>query len=402
MTGKARNLRLDVLRGVAIVLVLCSHTVVWGDNAGWARHLAKGLQMGGWTGVDLFFVLSGFLIGGLLFKEIDRSGTLDVRRFLTRRAFKIWPAYFVFLAYAIGRSEHHAPTAWAGIRPLLPNLIHLQNYLGTSGPTPYAHTWSLAVEEHFYLALPILLLALCRWHKVSWIPAATLVIGIACLTMRLQNWGKPYEAITHYMPTHLRADSLMFGVLLAYVYHLRPAALAFVPRVRLILVIVGVVLVAPMFSRWLNDPWAFTVGYTTTYLGMGCILIACVDAEAGLLGRVLGGPVGRVLAFIGFYSYSIYLWHWAAREKVLQYLHSAEAHGAGAYFLMTAADIAIATAFGVISAKLVEQPFLALRDRIFPSRTPAGPVQKTAGTPLPPQPEDSDASDRLPVAMELG
>lgn len=392
MTGKARNLRLDVLRGVAIVLVLCSHMVVWNENAGGAAPFAQALQMGGWTGVDLFFVLSGFLIGGLLFKEIDRDGTLDVRRFLTRRAFKIWPAYFVFLGYTIVRSARHAPTAWAGIRPLLPNLIHLQNYLGTSDPTPYSHTWSLAVEEHFYLALPILLLALCRWRKVSWVPAITLVIGVACLAMRLRNWGRQYEAVTHYMPTHLRVDSLMFGVLLAYAYHLRPAALAFVPRLRPILVLIGVALVAPMFTRWLSDPLAFTIGYTTNYLGMGCILIACVDAESGLVGRALAGPAGRVLAYIGFYSYSIYLWHMVAREQVLHYLHSYDAHGAGAYFLMTAADIAIATALGVISAKLVEQPFLALRDRVFPSRTPAGPVRK----PVVPSPRP----DASPAALD--
>ena len=119
-----------MLRGLAILLVLCAHEVLWHVHAGWISPVAKALQTGGWTGVDLFFVLSGFLIGGLLFKEIRRDGTLDVRRFLVRRAFKIWPVYFIFLGFVAVKSVRHSPTVWAGLRPLMPNLVHLQNYFG--------------------------------------------------------------------------------------------------------------------------------------------------------------------------------------------------------------------------------------------------------------------------------
>jgi peptidoglycan/LPS O-acetylase OafA/YrhL len=374
VTQKGRILQLDVLRGVAILLVLCGHMVVWRDNAGWAAPLARVLQTGGWTGVDLFFVLSGFLIGGLLFREIRRDGSLKAGRFLVRRAFKIWPAYFVFLAFIIGRSVRHAPTAWAGIRPLMPNLVHLQNYLGTSESTPWAHTWSLAVEEHFYLALPLLLLVLCRTGRVAWVPPVTLFVALACLGMRLALWNTPYTFLTHYMPTHLRVDSLMFGVLLAYAANLRPNLLAFVPRYRPALIAIGVVLIAPSFWWSMGDRFVFTFGYTLNYLGYGCILIACADAETGLLGRLMTGAAARVVGFIGFFSYSIYLWHWEAREQILYRFHSIHRHGATAFFALTATDVVLATALGVISAKLVEQPFLMFRDRLFPSRATAVPV----------------------------
>lgn len=371
----ARNLPLDVLRGVAILLVLFSHSVSLHEHAGWAEPLIKILQTGGWTGVDLFFVLSGFLIGGLLFKEISRDGTIDARRFLVRRALKIWPVYFAFLAFLIARSVRHAPHPWDGIRPLLPNLIHLQNYFGSSERTPWTHTWSLAVEEHFYIALPVLLLFLCRFGKLSWFPIWAMFISLACLAMRLPHLNQSYVRLRVYTPTHLRIDSLVFGVLLAYAYHLRPSTLAFVPKARIALVAGGLVLIAPSFYCGLFTPFAYTIGFTLNYLGYGCILIACVDAREGVLGRLLASPLARAVAFIGFYSYSIYLWHDLAREQIIDHLHSIERYGTLAYIWTTAADVLLATALGLMSAMLVERPFLWLRDRLFPSHTPAGPVE---------------------------
>lgn len=378
LDDKGRNIQLDVLRGVAILLVITTHAVVWRFNAGVATPLAYVLQIGGWTGVDLFFVLSGFLIGGLLFKEIRRTGTLNVRRFLTRRAFKIWPAYFIFLAFVVIKSVRHAPSVWAGLHPLWPNFVHLQNYFGPDRQMPWSHTWSLAVEEHFYLALPLLLLVLVRFGRMRWIPAITLAVAIGCLGMRLMNWNKPYSWYTQLMPTHLRMDSLLFGVLLAYAYHLKPSVLAFVPRFRILLFVAGLALIAPMFCLPMESPFVFTFGYTMNYLGYGCILIACVDADTGPLARVLTSRPARAIALIGFFSYSIYLWHLVAREQVLYRLHAWGRHGAAAYLLMTGADIALAILFGVISALLIEQPFLWLRNRLFPSRTPAGPVMHPA------------------------
>lgn len=132
-------------------------------------------------------MLSGFLVGGLLFKELKREGRLDVRRFLLRRGLKIWPAYYMFLLIATFQLLRHSPypTPRAALLHVLPNLIHLQNYLGT----PFVITWTLSVEEHFYLLLPILIHLLSRRHLVALRRFPHIAVGtvVACNLLRLCN-----------------------------------------------------------------------------------------------------------------------------------------------------------------------------------------------------------------------
>src|SRR5262249_41464929 len=144
--------QLDILRGIAILMVLGSHPVAKLDEAGWFRPLAHLWGYTGWTGVNLFFVLSGFLVGGLLFAEWRATGRLNPGRFVIRRMFKIWPSYYFFLGILV------AITMRAGWdhRILLPFFLHMQNYWGDIGAIA-PHTWSLAVEEHFYILLPLIL-----------------------------------------------------------------------------------------------------------------------------------------------------------------------------------------------------------------------------------------------------
>ena len=106
------------------------------------------LKSFGKEGVNLFFTLSGFLVGGLLLKQYAKVGRIDARRFIIRRIFKIWPAYYVLILFHVFAGRHPTSTF------LVQNLTHMQNYLGSS----ITQTWSLAVEEHFYLFLPALLL----------------------------------------------------------------------------------------------------------------------------------------------------------------------------------------------------------------------------------------------------
>jgi peptidoglycan/LPS O-acetylase OafA/YrhL len=331
------------------------------SGAGHLFPIAAACERFGWTGVDLFFVLSGFLIGGLLFLEIQRTGHLEVKRFLIRRGFKIWPPYFFFLALVIAGEAWQRGSLTAAARPLFPNLLHLQNYLGSSE----VHTWSLAVEEHFYVALPVLLLLLSRLGRVSWVPTIIGVICVVCLGLRVMNAGRPYSLYTHYTPTHLRADSLFFGVLLAYLFHLRPSVLAFVPRYRGALLAGGVVLLLPMVALPVENPFVFTVGFTMVYLGYGCILIACVDSTTGLLGRLLAGRPARVLGFIGFSSYSIYLWHLPI-TNVLRTIRLGGSHDSVNWIIGMIVYILLSTMVGVVAVKLVEQPALKTRDRWFP------------------------------------
>lgn len=157
--GSGREIELDFLRGLAILLVLDYHAPVrWMT----APFHWLGFPNFGWVGVDLFFVLSGFLVGGLLIKEWRTQGRVDSRRFLLRRSFKIWPQYYVFLAVMLVTGHRN----WHELRG---NLLNLQNYLGG-----VPHTWSLAVEEHAYLLLAFGL----AWAARAQVRMRVLAMGI--------------------------------------------------------------------------------------------------------------------------------------------------------------------------------------------------------------------------------
>ena len=378
---RTRRRELDVLRGVAILLVLQHHSQlspIW--HSGRLQPIALSLWRFAWSGVDLFFVLSGFLVGGLLLDELCRTGTLDARRFLVRRAFKIWPSYFVLLAWLCVEASRMHPGD--GLRAVMPNLLHLQNYLGT----PRIPTWSLAVEEHFYLVLPFVLRALVvpelrggrARFPVFFVAVATLCLG---LRTRLAVQGV-YDGPQILFPTHLRMDSLLFGVLLAWARHLRPQWLAF-SRHRLLLLLLGSGLVSPMFFVPASSgPFVATVGLTLLYLGCGAMLLAAVAP------RPTPAPaphrVARGIAAVGRVSYPMYLWFYDVR-RALHILgvpnlppgwlrvhdHPGPIEQAGWWLLAQLLYVAATYTAGVLAAAVVERPLLALRDRWFPSTAAA-------------------------------
>jgi peptidoglycan/LPS O-acetylase OafA/YrhL len=413
-------LQLDILRGIAILLVLQFHMVIFPGQAGRLWRVAGPLKQIGWSGVDLFFVLSGFLIGGLLFQELRVRGEVDVRRFIIRRGFKIWPSYLLYIAVVFVLVWFLEEGALLGAgKKLWPNFLHVQNYF----EGPRGHTWSLAVEEHFYLALPLLLLLLTfrqrgRLTAVPALPWVALGVFAGCLALRLAIpvHGSTQEEFqkgarwTHYYPTHLRIDGLFFGVLLAYFYHFHPSPLQRLARWRVALLVVCVVLVAPLaFFPLQETPWVSTIGYTMAYLGYGCLLLVVVHTPLGegWLGRLLASWPSRVVAFIGVYSYPIYLWHIDAAQVPLQHLFATSATEQWPaelrWLLATFACAALATVAGVVMGTLVERPALALRDRLFPSRSEAlGSAVKVEVAPRPADaaiPSSSEGTDTVATPM---
>jgi len=370
-----RMIQLDVLRGVAILLVLVRHSPVPWSYAGVARPAMLVLWRLGWTGVDLFFVLSGFLIGGLLFREIRTTGRLDVRRFLVRRGLKIWPAYLVYVAFVFCVVAYQTDLG-RSFRAILPNLLHVQNYFGT----PRGQTWSLAVEEHFYLALPLFLLLLLgvgrrRGAIIVGIPATAITLIFVCTTLRVAlNSHKTFEMFTDQTATHLRIDGLFFGVLIAYLYHLRPEIMARIGRHRLILLIVGLAIISPMALYDLSGrAYIWTIGFTLLYVGYGMILIAFVHTTPGngIAGKLISSRLARFVAWIGVFSYSIYLWQLdLAVAPVERWVlpHLPHHPLTLLWVLGWIAYLVLAVVTGVIAAKLIEIPALAIRDRLFPAR----------------------------------
>lgn len=210
--GVKRILQMDIMRGVAILLVLFAHTWRWDAGSSIYMLPMRLTVRFGWTGVDLFFVLSGYLIGGLLFAEIMKYGKLDIKRFLIRRAFKIWPMYLLLIvAMSIFFLITTSPQQTFAV--MWPYFLHIQNY---AHPFPLVnhdvehllHAWSLAVEEHFYLALPIFLWILTKcgvkWEKTRVIIISSIVLMLLCTFGRyyhhfyfLKDAYRPPPIMTH-------------------------------------------------------------------------------------------------------------------------------------------------------------------------------------------------------------
>jgi peptidoglycan/LPS O-acetylase OafA/YrhL len=407
-------IQLDILRAFAVVIVLGHHFVHSSEQSSVLSWRAAGpllpvslvFHRFGWTGVDLFFVLSGFLIGGLLFAEIRDRGSLDVRRFLIRRGFKIWPSYYLYVlflavAFLIGLDAYWFPHR--SLREVAvefwPSLVNLQNYF--QAPFLRTHVWTLAVEEHFYLALPLVLLA-ALWmsrgregNRLRIVPILAVVLGIACLAGRCwQAYGIPDDKVWLAVvePTHLRIESLFFGVFLAYVHVYHLGVTRFLGTHRLALSLVGVALVAPAFLLG-QSRFMMTVGTTLLYLGYGCILLAAVltPLDQGRLGQILSGRLARGIAFVGMFSYPIYLWHMdlglfpVIRLIRTEIFSSLPPWVAWNLYLMVYFVAAIVA--GMVMSIIVERPALALRDRLFPSRSrmPYGKVTEPGMTTAQPE-----------------
>jgi peptidoglycan/LPS O-acetylase OafA/YrhL len=336
----SRNRSLDVLRGVAILLVLGRHA----SYIEHSRYLNFWFRIG-WSGVDLFFVLSGFLISGLLFSEFKLSRAIKLKRFWIRRAFKIYPPFYMLIAFVtalsifrIGRVPH----------ALLADVLFVNNYF----PHILDHGWSLAVEEHFYLMLPVFLAGLVFAFPTSTdpfraVPLTSLALSVLCLAMRMKTAvsGVGWEQLSY--PTHLRIDSLFLGVALGYYAHFRSLK---VHRPWLCL-LVGTLLLLPGFALG-TTLFTATVGLLMMPLGYGCILVWALHHEPS---RSL-----RPLVWLGRYSYSIYLWHVIVAMLCNEILPQTSL---ARFSLQLATSIVV----GVVMAKLIEIPSLKIRDRLFPA-----------------------------------
>jgi len=340
---------LDFLRTIAFLLVFCSH-VKYFFPLGYISPLGKA----GWIGVDLFFVLSGFLISGLLFPEIKAKGYLDWKRFLVRRGFKIYPPFYVYTASAI-LIEFFLFDHLITRRQLVCELLWVQNY----GWRLFGHTWSLAVEEHFYLLLPACLLALLWLRRESAEPLRQLPLLILLLAGVILA-GRTYTAYRGfwvYSHTHTRADSLAAGVALSWFWHFRHDSLkGFVSRFRWPIVLSIPVLLSPAFLFHWEGFVISSFGFTMIYIGFTLLLaLVLVLPVPGVVTRSVLIPV----AGLGAYSYSLYLWH----PIVLKAVGKLGSFEGGWFFLIS---LIVNLFVGISMARLVEIPSLRLRDRLFP------------------------------------
>jgi peptidoglycan/LPS O-acetylase OafA/YrhL len=347
----SRNQSLDVLRGIAVLMVALTHYAEDLNHDGLMYTV-------GTCGVDLFFVLSGFLISGLLFSEYKRTGKIDAKRFWIRRGFKIYPPFYFFLATTVFGLLvlTHRP-----LRPqaLFAELVFLQSYV----PHLWPHTWSLAVEEHFYFLLPLLLMLFIRVNTANrnpfrWIPLISIVSSCICFYLRFlaMHRGAIWEQVSE--PTHLRIDALLSGVTLGYYSHFQQES--FCEARRRWVLVVGILLSSTLIV--LPQVMRLTIAYPAF-----CFVVAWAVNRNHSENLLV-----RAFAWVGYYSYSIYLWH-VVLVIVLPFIPS------GWYRLPSYAAGVIL--IGVFFAKAIEVPALRFRDKVFPSNK--APRSRKSVTPLP-------------------
>jgi peptidoglycan/LPS O-acetylase OafA/YrhL len=287
---------LDGIRAVAIALVVLAHL---GGTRGFPLTGAEARWVGtGNLGVRIFFVLSGFLIAGLLLRQIDRTGTVSLSTFYLRRGFRIFPAYYLYLAV----TALAAFLGWCALRPgdLLHAFTYTENYHADHA-WAVGHAWSLSVEEQFYILWPAVLVLAGRSRGLR------VAFAVVCLVPFIR-FAEAYGPVAFHAESGYRfervADALAVGVLLAgyrgQLWSMRWYRTLLTPR--WIAVVAALVLVVAAQDR----PRAQAVlGIPLMNLGIALMIDYFARAPAGAIGRVLNTSALRQ---IGVLSYSIYLW----------------------------------------------------------------------------------------------
>jgi len=360
-SDRERQPGLDLLRALAIIVVVIYHAALFGFK------LPGRVDRFGWIGVDLFFVLSGYLIGGQLLAPLARDQRMNLGRFFARRALRIMPAYFVVLAiyFLLPSWREYSEMS----QPLWKFVLSIQN-IALHGGTAFSHAWSLAVEDQFYLALPFLLLFLYRRPSSAIIIPCLLVVGgIALRTfLAAQNPSidggvsfRGFQAWIYY-PTWTRLDPLVFGVALAAIEKFRPQWWRRLTNYAIWLWLPALALIA--YGLWLGEGDYLTVTACTWQfpliaLGMAALLICAVSPR--LVFRRVAIPGA---AFIASIAYSAYL----IQKLVIRFV---EQFCASHNIVLTSAPALICVELCVYAAATilfftVERPFLQLRHRITP------------------------------------
>lgn len=334
---------LDGVRAVAIGLVMVAHL----GGTRWFPLTANEAEFFGTgaLGVRVFFVLSGFLITGLILREMDRKGTVSLRAFYIRRFFRIFPAYYTYLCLTVAA----AALGWEVLRPgdLVHAVTYTENY-HVAHSWAVAHAWSLSVEEQFYLLWPVLLY--CVGRKRGLIGAAA-VVCIAPL-VRLAEWYGPHMLHVNVGFTfETVADALAVGALLAG-WRERLSAM---PWYRTLMSPKGAAAVAAvvlLIAAQDRPRLQALVGVTLMNVGIALLIDYFVRVPTGVMGRLLNT---RVMRWIGVLSYSIYLWQ--------QPWLDATRRGLATSFPV---NVVLTMCCAAASYYLIETPALAYRRRLEP------------------------------------
>ena len=341
ISSSKRISSIDIFRSMAIISVVLFHF--------------NGLLPKGYLGVDLFFVISGFLIGGILTKEFNNKKPVNFFKFIVQRGFKVWPSYYTFfivgslLARFLYDTVDPTQIVQFNLTDMPRYLFFYQNYTGAPWHYSFDHIWSLCIEEHFYILLPIVFIIAQRINKKEVLIALVILMILGGITSKFFMFFYTNSKDT-YCATNNRIDALSWGVLLNF----------------------SIVYSEDFFRRKKNSILLILSGAVLLTIA---ILTDILDAS-GLFSKLLfhsitplcfalliGGAYYydfsklKILRFIAYYSYNWYLWHPIFVKYILFHLGYT---GLGLFVYLVFSFL-----FAMIFTIFVEETFLAKRDGVI-------------------------------------
>lgn len=364
MNQENRLYGLDHLRALAITFVFLYHYRI--PVFGHPEWLPAAVKFG-WTGVDLFFVLSGFLISSHLFTQIKSGNSISIKSFFLKRFFRIIPAFWCMLILYFCFPVFHERESLA---PLWKYLTFTQNLgLDLSTSATFSHAWSLCIEEHFYFLLPIVLIVLVYFNffkRAGWLLLA-LFLGGFIIRIYVWNrfvspggddsWFTWYKHI--YYPTYNRLDGLLAGVSIAGLYCFYPATWGKISKFGNLIFLLGLIVLTGAYYLCLqeNSYQATVFGFPAVALGYALLVISAIS-PTGFLYKWNS----KITSFIAMLSYAIYLSHKSVIHLTQLLLGNL---GMG---LNTNTMLIICSTSCILGALLIntiiEKPFLKLRKQV--------------------------------------
>jgi peptidoglycan/LPS O-acetylase OafA/YrhL len=334
---------LDGLRAISVLLVILGHS----DTA-WSGHSGDFLYplRDGHLGVATFFVISGFLITNLLLRELNKAGEISLRRFYIRRAFRIFPPCYVYLA-VIGILSLARITP-VDLGSFLSATTYTWNYNIHAQGNVLGHLWSLSLEEQFYLLWPA---CLVLFRKATCLRIAIVAVCLSPISRLAVYFLQPEWRGHTGMMLHTRIDTIMIGCILALVLDLQLWS-GFLRRITRL----DVVLAAAAFVLFVNHPlidrfkggYELALGITLQSICCGILVLFATSHSQNPLGKILNHPV---LRHIGMISYSLYLW-----QQLFTFHERFSAFPWNVIIIFACAEL---------SYFLVEKPSFYLRDKVL-------------------------------------
>ena len=358
---------LDGIRGIAVLMVMAFHILTHAEHffdSPLARFFNWSSQMG-WAGVDLFFVLSGFLITNILLEKKGQKNYF--RNFYMRRVLRIFPVYYLCLTVIfIGGFYDSTVTGESTSSIMLWFYSYLQNWLFASGSGPalyFVHFWSLAIEEQFYLFWPLIVYfadkkLLTKIGSIAILGALFLRIYFVFVLDRpdIVNTFPYYATIT-------RIDSLLIGAMIAIGLKsvtFKEGLVKDAPRVLAysILIVVACLLLQPD-SPLTNNGAMITVGFSGLAIMTGALIVLLLTREEANLARRVFRH--RSLTFFGKYSYALYVFHWPVTSFMIEYYVEKGYQGLVPWLVFIVGGFVISIILALLSWNLMEKPILGLK-----------------------------------------